>query len=422
MKEKSLSKLSLLILSLVFLGSGITITIYNNHYYSAFHLLTSYIMIGIGEITLLLNIIRRQKENKIRDLILSIASLNVGIFFLNNKENFLSLFPIIFGFYMLINGLSKIMTYLVFKNRENTSYYQVLFSSLIDFIFSYIMISEPSNHIELLTLILGLYLSLFGITYFYDFLKECFPNKLGNKRRIRITLPIIVAMIIPYEVLLSINKALSSWKTELKVDNKNTSGKVDLEILIHVRNDKVGLFGHIDLCYKGIVYSYGSYDFASRKLFQSVGNGTLYEIKGKEKYIKYCNKYSNKTIFVFGLTLTDEQKKKVESKIRTLKKNTYRWTKDKIQESGKNDYAMELVELTDAKFYKFYKSSYKTYFIFFTNCVKLVDDIIGVTGSDLLKINGALTPGTYYDYLEREFKRKNSNVITKEIYTPKKEI
>lgn len=419
MKEKSLSKISLLILSLVFLGSGITITIYNNHYYSAFHLLTSYIMIGIGEITLLLNIIRRQKENKIRDLILSIASLNVGIFFLNNKENFLSLFPIIFGFYMLINGLSKIMTYLVFKNRENTSYYQVLFSSLIDFIFSYIMISEPSNHIELLTLILGLYLSLFGITYFYDFLKECFPNKLGNKRRIRITLPIIVAMIIPYEVLLSINKALSNWKTELKVDNKNTSGKVDLEILIHVRNDKVGLFGHIDLCYKGIVYSYGSYDFASRKLFQSVGNGTLYEIKGKEKYIKYCNKYSNKTIFVFGLTLTDEQKKKVEKKIRDIKKNAYRWTKESIYESGKNDYAMELVELTDAKFYKFYKSSYKTYFIFFTNCVKLVDDIIGVTGSDLLKINGALTPGTYYDYLEREFKRKNSNVITKEIYTLK---
>ena len=419
MKEKSLSKLSLLILSLVFLGSGITITIYNNHYYSAFHLLTSYIMIGIGEITLLLNIIRRQKENKIRDLILSIVSLNVGIFFLNNKENFLSLFPIIFGFYMLINGLSKIMTYLVFKNRENTSYYQVLFSSLIDFIFSYIMISEPSNHVELLTLILGLYLSLFGITYFYDFLKECFPNKFGNKRRIRITLPIIVAMIIPYEVLLSINKALSNWKTELKVDNKNTSGKVDLEILIHVRNDKVGLFGHIDLCYKGIVYSYGSYDFASRKLFQSVGNGTLYEIKGKEKYIKYCNKYSNKTVFVFGLTLTDEQKKKVEKKIRDIKKNAYRWTKESIYESGLNSYAMELVELTDAKFYKFYKSSYKTYFIFFTNCVKLVDDIIGVTGSDLLKINGALTPGTYYDYLDKEFKRKNSNVITKEIYTLK---
>ena len=421
MKEKSLSKMTFLILSLVFFGSGIAIAVYNTHYYNAFHLLTSYIMIGIGEITLLLNIIRRQKENKIRDLVLSIASLNVGIFFLNNKENFLALFPIIFGFYMLINGLSKLFTYLVFKNRENTSYYQVLLSSLVDFIFSYIMISEPAGNIKLLTIILGLYLMLFGVTYFYDFLKECFPNKIGNKRRIRITLPIIVSMIIPYEVLLSINKALANWKTELKVDNKDTSGKVDLEILIHVRNDTVGLFGHIDLCYKGIVYSYGSYDFASRKLLDSVGNGTLYEIKGKEKYIKYCNKYSNKTIFVFGLSLTDDQKKKIESKIRDMKKNTYRWTKEKIYESGKNSYAEELIELTNAKFYKFYKSSYKTYFIFFTNCVKLVDDIIGVTGSDLLKINGALTPGTYYDYLEREFKRKNSNVITKEIYAAKKE-
>lgn len=419
MREKAISKISFLILSLVFLGSGITLILYNTHYISAFHLLTSYMMIGLGEITLLLNLIRRQKENKIRDLVLSIMSLNVGIFFLNNKSNFLVLFPIIFGFYMLINGLSKILTYLVFKNRENTTYYKVLFSSLIDFIFSYIMISRPSNNIDLLTIILGIYLVLFGITYFYDFLKECFPNKLNSKRRIRITLPIIVAMIIPYEVLLSINKFLSNWKTELKVSNKDTSGNVDLEILIHVRNDKVGMVGHIDLCYKGIVYSYGSYDESSRKLCKSVGNGTLYEIKGKEKYIKYCNKYSNKTVFVFGLTLTDEQKKKVESKIRDIKKNAYRWTKESIYESGLNSYAMELVELTDAKFYKFYKSSYKTYFIFFTNCVKLVDDIIGVTGSDLLKINGALTPGTYYDYLDKEFKRKNSNVITKEIYTLK---
>ncbi len=421
MKAKSVSKIYFLILSLVFLGSGITIILYNSKYYAAFHLITSYIMIGLGEITLFLNIIRRQRENKIRDLVLSISSLNIGVFFLNNKEKFLVLFPIIFGLYMLINGISKLMTYLVFKNKENMNYYQVLLSSLIDFLFSYIMISNPSSQIDFLSVILGLYLILFSIQYFYDFLKECLPNKFNSKRRIRITLPIIVAMLIPYEVLLKINKFLSNWKTELTVSNKDTSGKVDLEILIHVRNDKVGMVGHIDLCYKGIVYSYGSYDNSSRKLFQSVGNGTLYEIKGKEKYIKYCNKYSDKTIFVFGLTLTDEQKEKVESKLRTIKKNAYRWTKDKIFESGENDYAMELVTLTGAKFYKFYKSSYKTYFIFFTNCVKLVDDVIGATGSDLLKINGALTPGTYYDYLDKEFKRQNSNVITKEIYTYKKE-
>ena len=55
-----------------------------------------------------------------------------------------------------------------------------------------------------------------------------------------------------------------------------------------------------------------------------------------------------------------------------------------------------------------------------TNCVKLVDDVVGTTGSDLLTINGVITPGAYYEYLENEFKKKNSNVITKQIYSKEK--
>ena len=72
---------------------------------------------------------------------------------------------------------------------------------------------------------------------------------------------------------------------------------------------------------------------------------------------------------------------------------------------------------TNATFYKFSQGNYKTYFLLFTNCVKLVDNVIGATGSDLLKINGVITPGSYYDFLIREFKKENSNVITENIYT-----
>ena len=420
MKEKSLSKISFLILSIVFLAAGISILFYSTQYHSLLHLATSHIMIIIGEITLVLNILRKQRTNKIRDLVLSISSLNIGIFFLYNKKYFLALFPIIFGLYMLLNGLTKLITYLVFKNREKKSYYVVLLSSLVDFTFCYIMISRPANNIGLLTTILALYLILFAITYFYDFLKECFPNKTIGKRRFRITMPIIVAMLIPYEVLLKINKIITGGRKKIEIDNKDTSGKVDLEVMIHVRRDKIAMVGHIDLCYKDIVYSYGSYDEASRKILDSVGDGTLFTMKGKEKYIKYCNIDTNRTIFEFGITLTNEQKEKVEQKINEITKNTYRWPISEISKSPKNEYALGLAK-AGAKFYKFNKTNYKTYFIFFTNCVKLVDDIIGVTGSDLLKMNGALTPGTYYDYLDREFKRQNSNVISKEIYAYKKE-
>ena len=86
-----------------------------------------------------------------------------------------------------------------------------------------------------------------------------------------------------------------------------------------------------------------------------------------------------------------------------------------------NDYAISLIKETNAKFYKFKKSSYKTYFLLSTNCVKLVDEILGAYGSDLIKINGVITPGSYYAFLEKELKKENSNVISKQIYTKKEE-
>lgn len=414
MNEKALTKTTYIINSILFLISGLILIIYRTRYINIFHLVISSLLIILGFTTLILNIIKTRKS---KDIFSSLTTLITGLFFLYNKTKFLSIFPILFGIYMLMNGIGKFMTYIIYKNKENLNYYSVLFSSLIDFIFSYIMITSPAKNINRLAIYSGIYIMLFGLTYFYDFLKEVFPSFFGKKRRLRLTLPIILSTFIPYRVLLSLNKFINSWSTPVRLINKNTSGKTDLEILIHVRDDNIGKIGHADLCYKGVVYSYGCYDEESKKLFGSIGNGTLFEIKGKKKYIKYCNKYSNKTIFCFGITLTDEEKQQVEEKINSIKSNTYEWNPFISKKEKANDYAIELVEKTGAKFYKFSKTSYKTYFLMFTNCVKLVDDVVGTTGSDILKINGAISPGVYYDYLEREFKRKNSKVIKKEIYT-----
>lgn len=414
MNEKALTKTTYIINSILFFVSGLILIIYRTRYINLFHLVISSLLIVLGFTTLVLNIIKTKKS---KDIFSSFTTLLTGLFFLYNKTKFLSIFPILFGIYMLMNGIGKFMTYIIYKNKENLNYYNVLLGSLIDFIFSYIMITSPSKNINRLTIYSGIYIMLFGLTYFYDFLKEIFPSFFGKKRRLRVTLPIILSTFIPYRVLLSLNKFINSWSTPVKLINKNTSGKTDLEILIHVRDDNIGKIGHADLCYKGIVYSYGCYDEESKKLFGSIGNGTLFEIKGKKKYIKYCNKYSNKTIFSFGITLTDEENKKVEEKINFIKSNTYEWNPLISKKKNANEYAIELTEKTDAKFYKFNKTSYKTYFLMFTNCVKLVDDVVGATGSDILKINGAISPGVYYDYLEREFKRKNSKVMKKEIYT-----
>jgi len=414
MTEKSITKISLIINSILFLGTGITIICFNTNYLNLFHLTTSLLITGIGCISLILNIL---KTKKIKDILLSISTLIIGLFFYYNKIKFLSLFPIIFGLYMLLNGLIKFTTYIIYKKREKLTYYSILIGSLIDFIFSYIMISEPSKNIKSLTIILGIYLILFSLTYFKDFINECIPRK-KKRRGIRITIPIIFSVMIPYKVLLKINNLLEHWKTPVQIQNKNQNKNTDLEILIHVKDSNIGKFGHADLCYKGTVYSYGCYDEQSKKLFETIGEGTLFEIKNKEKYIKFCNKNSDKTIFCFGISLTDEQNKAVEKEIKKIKKSTYFWdVTDTKEKSKKNTYAEKLLKETNAKFYKFNKTSYKTYFLLSTNCVKLVDEIVGITGSDILKINGVITPGSYYAFLEKELKKENSNVITKQIYT-----
>lgn len=414
MTEKAVTKISLIINSILFITVGFIIIFYKTKYLDLFHLINSLLIIGLGGISLILNIL---KIKRIKDILLSLSTLGIGIFFYNNKRKFLSLFPIMFGIYMLVNGIIKFVTYVVFKKVENENFYNVLLGSVIDFIFSYIMIKEPSENIDNLTIILGIYIILFGVTYAKDFLKEIFPDIMKKKRKKRITLPIIVSSMMPYGVLLKINNALNSYETPVKVKNKKVSGNVDLEIFIHVKDTAIGRFGHADLCYKGMVYSYGCYDEKSKKLFESLGNGTLFKTSERDKYLKFCTTNSDKTIFAFGITLTDKEKEKIEKRLKELEDDTYPWNP---KESEKNSYAQKLVKKTKAKFYKFKNSNYKTYFLMSTNCVKLVDDVVGTTGSDLLTINGVITPGAYYEYLENEFKKKNSNVITKQIYSKEK--
>ena len=213
---------------------------------------------------------------------------------------------------------------------------------------------------------------------------------------------------------------MSDEVTHVEID-KNTSGNVDLEIFIGVKDSLIGKFGHADLCFEDKVYSYGHYDDASKKLFDCMGDGILFIVNDREKYLKFCAEHSKKTIFAFGITLTDEQKVKIKKELNKVKSYTYRWKclqeENKKEEYG--DYASCLYRATKAKFYKFSESTYRLYFVLWANCVKLVDNVLKAAGGDILRLNGVITPGAYYYHLNNEFKKKESNVIRKEIITNK---
>ena len=175
--------------------------------------------------------------------------------------------------------------------------------------------------------------------------------------------------------------------------------------------------GHMDIFFDGRVISYGNYDEGSRFFYEFFGDGVLFVAKKKCDYINFCIDNSKKTIFEFGISLTDEEMVRVRKRIDELLMNTVKWDQRKdLKYNDGDSYAGRLYKKTKAMFYKFKKGKYKTYFVMGSNCCHLIDDIVGSSGMDILSINGIITPGTYYDYLSRMLKVKGSNVLSLNIY------
>ena len=418
MKEQSISDISIFITALLSFLLGLILIVTPIGSLSIFHFTISISIILLG---LALTFVKIYRKDTISNILLSFVLFIIGTYFLHNPKTFLSIFPILFSLYIFLNGIIKFSTFCVYKSNNFKGFFRTLFASILDFVFGFIIITNPSRSIKPLTYILGIYFILIGFNHLIDYLRVKFPNNFFfKKRRFRITLPTIISLLIPYAFYTKINKKLSDEITPVKID-KDVSGDVDLEIFIGVKDSLIGTFGHADLWFEGKVYSYGHYDEDSKKLFDTIGDGTLFIIDDRMKYLRFCAEHSKKTIFAFGITLTDKQKEKVRNELNKIKNNTYRWKcvqeNDKSQEFG--DYASCLYRSTNAEFYKFTQSSYKLYFALWTNCVKLVDNILKATGGDILRLNGVITPGAYYYHLNNEFKKKKSNVIRKEIITNK---
>lgn len=330
----------------------------------------------------------------------------------------LGIMPFIFASYLMIIGISQfVMFYLSIRNK--TSFYiKNFFLGLIYFAIALPLLISPVSKIETFIICFSTYIVLLGISYIYNAIIDIIPIKTKNKikRKIRITLPKIIEAVIPYSVMQEINKSLEV-KSTYNYTRFKKEQKPDINILIHTSNRGFNRMGHIDIYFDNTVISYGNYDEGSRFVGEFFGDGVIFTTNKKNEYINFCIDNSKKTIFDFGVVLTNKQKEKVKEKINKLLSNTYSWNHklDRKYNNG-TSYAAKLYKKTKAKFFKPKKGKYKTYFVIGTNCCFLADDIIGSLGMDILSINGIITPGTYYDYLNRLFNQKNSNVVSKEIY------
>lgn len=335
--------------------------------------------------------------------------------------------PFLFGVYLFLNCLIDGVDYLILRNNKVRGRSLAAIKFIFFFLFSLPFLFSPLSHMKHVLVLFGVYLILFGISSISDCMNEWIPIKYKNKmkRKIKISLPIFLTTFIPYSILREMNTYLEEPVCK-RLPQKQNQEDYDLEVLVHVStHDFTGPFGHVDLWFDGKIISYGGYDMKSRKCKDTIGDGVLFMCDSKEKYIDFCQKHNKKILFGFGIKLTDVQKKKIRNKIEELKKDTYEWTPyykvalcnhEKIEEGSYTDYVSTLYKMTDATFYKFYTGKFKTFFVFTTSCVALADYILGA-GTDILKVNGFISPGSYYDSLYRQFCRKNSKVVSYHIYT-----
>ena len=77
----------------------------------------------------------------------------------------------------------------------------------------------------------------------------------------------------------------------------------------------------------------------------------------------------------------------------------------------------DIYKFANGRYKKIIKGKNKKFFVLKNNCVIVAESILSTTGTSILNMNGLICPGAYYDYLNREFMKNNSIVITRKVYT-----
>jgi uncharacterized membrane protein HdeD (DUF308 family) len=364
------------------------------------------------------------KHHKRSDLVYGVLSMFFSIL--------LSRYPImpewiirvIFGIYCLCSATANfIQGFLDYLNGVKGKKRMFVFGTAY-FIIGMCLLFIQDFPSELLFNYFGVYFILLGIRYLLDAIDGLAPEgKYKWHRRIRITLPPLVSAFLPDWVLNQFNHYLQKEDLQPALYKEQKSEEnPDLKIMVF--SGPVGLqkVGHCCFAYKGIVYSYGNYDAGKSGLEKVIGDGCYFNVP-IDVYQQSMLEMENNSIFEYGIHTSEAQNKAIEEQLEALRLKSFRWYCQIEKEDGyahhekyAQDYPCRLHYRTGAKFYKIKSGKFRYYWFLGDNCASFMDEILGTLGADILSMRGFITPGTYYDFLENEYAKKNSPVIYKSVH------
>lgn len=410
----------------VALVTGILLVLLRSSVYMMFYLIAA--VVTVLSLVQLFSACTRQPKRK-RDFFGPVIGFGIGVlmFFFPILPRFL--IPELFALFVLLNAVVKTIDVAIMIRLQDGHLLPPLLSGLFFWGFGIALLLAPLYYQSLVFLLIGIYCILVGITYIGDAARMVTPEQTKNKakRRIRISLPIFFAAFLPHSVLVRLNRYVELNEGDRKsfedVIEQKEENEPDLEIFIQVSDDFNYLMGHCDIYFEGEVITYGNYDEASMTKF-GTGDGIIM-ISNREAYIKDCIEKTTATLFSFGLRLDEEQKAGVREAIAEIKSRLVLWDPPyqaackldpNTDPNNYRDYPSRVCREIGTKMYKFTHGKFKRYFVLTTNCVLLVDNIIGKAGTDILSINGITSPGTLYEYLEKEFLKPDGLVVSRNLY------
>ena len=269
-------------------------------------------------------------------------------------------------------------------------------------------LGQSSNTVRLIS---GLYLCAYGLWQLADLFSILLNVNIENNAilsRLRVKPPVFLTAMLPSIILKNMRSEYRTLKSDIVTMKPSATVKEwdeYIEVFFHLGNDVAFGFGHVDLCIRDKIYSYGCYNPDSNRFMGVISDGVIL-LDDRKKYLPFCLNVENKLMIGFTIGITKKTADTLASKVTDiLETQCEKWTPNNPQ-----DYA------PCANFYLVKTGAYRYYNVLRTNCVAVAEMIVSGTGLKLLPSSGFITPGAYYDFLLMELRDPTSNVVKRTIY------
>ena len=323
---------------------------------------------------------------------------------------------LVFAVWILFNALAKyIYAYQLWKTKSR-GWIRTLLQGILYSLFASSIFSDIAGSVVSLSRLLGLYAFAGFIFALIDAMRELLGTDMDGKRikqRMRLKPPVLLTMFLPMRLLRMLDDPDEEAEIEkwTRQETAFENARPNLEIFLHLGKSAAFGLGHVDIALEGKAYSFGNYDSASNRLFGAFSDGVFVKAD-RDQYLEYVMTHEDHRVIGYGVVLSELQKAAVQDKISRFLYQSSRW----YPSARKTPNPKLMEQKARAEFYKIGQGPFKTYNVLTTNCVAVANMLSGSGGVDLMNPQGIITPGTYSEFLDRQFLRKKSIVVSRTVY------